>query len=100
MLWKYRVVKNNSKYYVTQVYYGDYQESDIDTFDDNNILAVDDSPELVVDSSMIYHREEEHCNEDTESIRALVVMLYEIIDDIKKEKAIDINTINDNLTKH
>ena len=70
MIWKYKVVKDEDLYYIAQVFYND-----------SLIMAVNDAPDLSIDSTTIPQAKE---GEDKESVRALVALLYEMIDDIKQ----------------
>ena len=74
MIWKYKVVKDEDLYYIAQVFYND-----------SLIMAVNDAPDLSIDSTTIPQAKE---GEDKESVRALVALLYEMIDDIKQTEVI------------
>jgi len=74
MIWKYKVVKDEDLYYIAQVFYND-----------SLIMAVNDAPDLSIDSTTIPQAKE---GEDKESVRALVTLLYEMIDDIKQTEVI------------
>jgi len=108
MIWKYKVVKDGDLYYVAQVFYLDENNSDQQEmgvehykvigkeYDDNLIMAVNDAPDLSIDSTTIIYDKE---GEDKESVRALVNLLYEMIDDIKQTEVITIEEINSTLSE-
>jgi len=81
MIWKYKVVKDEDLYYIAQVFYND-----------SLIMAVNDAPDLSIDSTTIPKAKE---GEDKESVRALVALLYEMIDDIKQTEVITIEEVKE-----
>jgi hypothetical protein len=107
MIWKYKVVKDEDLYYIAQIFYldennSDQQEMGIEhykvigkEYDDSLIMAVNDSPDLSIDSTTLPQAKEGE--EDKESVRALVTLLYEMIDDIKQTEVTTMDTITNNL---
>lgn len=81
MIWKYKVVKDEDLYYIAQVFYND-----------SLIMAVNDAPDLSIDSTTIPQAKE---GEDKELVRALVALLYEMIDDIKQTEVITIEEVKE-----
>tara|TARA_R110002051_G_scaffold25687_1_gene62620 strand:+ start:199 stop:471 length:273 start_codon:yes stop_codon:yes gene_type:complete len=81
MTWKYKVVKDEDLYYIAQVFYND-----------SLIMAVNDAPDLSIDSTTIPQAKE---GEDKELVRALVALLYEMIDDIKQTEVITIEEVKE-----
>jgi len=93
MIWNYRVVKDGSNYTLKEVFYEEaIDDSPVEEFSNENVMGFSDIHEIGFDSNNL--KLEGEYVEDKESVRAIVKMLYMMIDDVRESDVIDSNDIN------